>query len=502
MSSFYITTPIYYCNGKPSIGHAYTTIAADILARYHRSLGDEVFFLTGTDENSQKNVEAAEAQGESDVQVFLDEMAGVWQETWKKLDITHDRFVRTTEADHLLAVEKFWKTVEAKGDIYEGEYVGLYCKGCEAFVTEGELVDGKCHLHKTEPDSIKEKNYFFKLTNYRDELLEHIARQPEFVMPKSRRNEVISYIENFMTDISISRASMKWGIPVPGDESQRIYVWFDALINYLTGVGYGKDDEQFQKQWPANVHLVGKDIIKFHCALWPAMLMSAGLPLPKHIFAHGFFTIDGDKMSKSLGNVIDPVEVADEYGNDVLRYFLMREIRFGEDGDYSSARMDERYKGELANELGNLVSRVCAMTEKYLDGTVPAKVDYDEIIEPLDAYHAAMKDIEFHRALEATWAIVRKANQFVEQEKPWVLAKEGKADELASTLYKLLEMIRIIALLVEPFMPETAEKIFAQIGVDQTSQKDTPLFDLLVWGGLAEGDKIEKGDALFPRRES
>ncbi len=499
MPTFYLTAPIYYINGKPSIGHAYTTIAADILARYHRLRGEEVFFLTGTDENSQKNVEAAQKVGrENDMQGYLDEMAEVWKGTWKALDITTDRFIRTTELDHLKAVEKFWKTVEAKGDIYKGTYEGQYCKECEAFVSEGDLVDGECSYHLTEPLRIKEDNYFFRLTAYREPLLHYIEEHPDFLLPKSRRNEIVSYIKDFMTDISISRSSVKWGIKVPGDESQCVYVWFDALINYLTGVGYSTDEERFGKWWPAQLHLVGKDIIKFHCALWPAMLLSAGLPLPKHIFAHGFFTIDGQKMSKSLGNVVDPLEVAHTYGNDVLRYFLMREIHFGEDGDYGNTRLEERYGSELANELGNLVHRVCTMTEKYFDGKIPAHTPHD-ISEAVKKYHAGLETFAFHDALDAIWSLVREANLLVEQKKPWVLAKEEKTEELAQTIYTLLELVRVIGVLILPFMPEAAQKILSKLSASPAS--NATLDDLLVWGQLVPGAVITKGDPLFPRRE-
>jgi methionyl-tRNA synthetase len=499
MSTFYLTTPIYYINGKPSIGHAYTTIAADVLARYHRLRGEEVFFLTGTDENSQKNVEAAQKVGrEKDIQGYLDEMAEVWKNAWRELDITTDRFVRTTEADHLKAVETFWKAVEAKGDIYKGTYEGWYCKGCEAFVNEGDLVDGKCPAHLTEPVRIKEDNYFFRLSVYRDALLAHIEAYPDFILPKTRRNEIVSYIKDFMTDISISRSSMKWGIAVPGDESQRIYVWFDALINYLTGVGYGIDPSSFETWWPAHVHLVGKDIIKFHCALWPAMLMSAGLPLPTHVFAHGFFTMNGQKMSKSLGNTIDPLEVAQTYGNDVLRYFLLREIRFGEDGDYATSRLEERYDGELANELGNLVHRVCTMTEKYFDGMVPAKAAHN-VSKAVEAYHTGLKTFALHDALEAVWSLVREANLFVEQKKPWVLAKEGKTDELAQTMYILLELTRVISVLLLPFMPQASQKILVKLSCTPEAKETIDV--LLVWGRLEPGTAIAKGDPLFPRRE-
>ena len=507
MTKFYLTTPIYYVNGKPSVGHAYTMIVADALARYHRSLGEQVFFLTGMDENSQKNVEAAAAVGKADdVQGYLDEMSALWERTFDSLGFTHDRFIRTTEKDHHKAVEKFWKAVEKKGDIYPGEYEGLYCKGCEAFVTEKELIDGKCPIHKTVPVTIKEKNYFFKLTKYRDDLLEHIGKHPEFIQPTARRNETVSYIKNFMTDVSISRESMKWGIPVPGDESQRIYVWFDALINYLTGVGYGSTGSPqaaaFKKWWPADLHLLGKDIIKFHCALWPAMLMSAGLPLPKEVFAHGFFTINGDKMSKSLGNVIDPLDVVKEYGNnDVLRFFLLREIRLGEDGDFSTKRLAERYDGDLANELGNLVHRVLTMTEKFCDGKVP-KYAEGFLAGAWPTYHTAMEELRLHDALEVTWSLVRQANQYIDQQRPWELAKLKEEKMLQNTLYILLETLRHIAWMLYPFMPDTGEKILVKLGLEVPKEFKKSMQSAWVWGELKPGSKTAKGAALFPRRNS
>ena len=498
--TFYITTPIYYANGKPSIGHAYTTIAADVLARYHRMLGKEVFFLTGTDENAQKNVESAEKAGKGDdVKGFLDEMAAVWQESFDSLGMTHNRFIRTTDADHLESVNAFWRLVQEKGDIYEGEYEGLYCEGCEAFVTDADLVDGLCPHHKKAPKSIKEKNYFFKLTKYKDALLKHINDNPDFVMPKSRRNEIVSYIENFMTDISISRSTMEWGIPVPGDESQRIYVWFDALINYISGVGFGTEEDKYKKFWPADVQLVGKDIIKFHCALWPAMLMSAGLPLPKHVFAHGFFTINGQKMSKSLGNVIDPVDIANQYSNDVLRFFLLREIRFGEDGDFSEARLAERYTADLANELGNLVNRVLAMTEKYFDGKVPETSDSILKTEWVD-YHKALEELRFHDAIDIAWGLMRASNQYIEQMKPWALAKEDET-KLKEVMYNLLETLRHIGLMALPFMPDSAEKLFDQLQIPLNKIHETSVETQQAWGGLKPGHTIKKGDPLFPRLE-
>lgn len=499
---FYLTTPIYYINGKPSIGHAYTTIVADLFARYHRMCGEEAFLLTGTDENSQKNIEAAEKAGQGDdVMGYLNEMAALWERTFDGLGIRQDRFIRTTEADHHKAVETFWKAVQKTGDIYEGTYEGLYCVGCEAFVGEADLTkEGLCPIHLTKPSMIKEKNYFFRLTAYRDKLLAHIEAHPEFVQPSTRRNEIVSYIREFMEDVSISRASIKWGIPVPGDEQQRIYVWFDALINYLTGVGYGTNEEQFAKFWPADIHLVGKDIIKFHAALWPAMLMSAGLPLPKTVFAHGFFTIDGQKMSKSLGNVIDPVTVAEDYGNDALRYYLLRDIRLGEDGDFSFARLETRYQSELGNELGNLNHRVLSMTEKYFAGQVPAAAAHslDAIWQ---AYHAAMSSIAPHDAIDAVWSLIRSSNQLIEESKPWALAKEGKTEELSRVMYILLESLRHIAWMLMPILPDTSEGMLIQLGYDAGAELSLSLVEAQEWGRLTEGQKISKGEPLFPRRE-
>lgn len=466
---FYVTTPIYYVNDKPHIGHAYTTFAADILARYHRLKGEEVFFLTGTDENAQKNAQAAQ-KASMDTQTYVNEMSAVWEKTWKQLELTHDDFIRTTEARHLLAVKKFWRAVQAKGDIYEGEYEGWYCVGCESFKLASDLVGGDCPLHKKKPEWLKEKNYFFRLTNYRQQLLSHIDAHPEFIEPVARRNEVRSYVDKFMTDVSISRSSLKWGIPVPGDETQRIYVWFDALINYLTAVGYGSDEALFKKFWPADVHLVGKDIIKFHCALWPAMLLSAGVALPKKVFAHGFFTIAGDKMSKSLGNAIDPIELANDFGGDVLRYFLFREITFGEDGDFSRARLEQRYDGELASELGNLVNRVLTMAEKY--GVTQAPATEFSTAVWTRGFINAMEDLRLHDALAAIWLLVREANQLIDQKAPWKLAKEGKQEELHEVLASLLSMIHAIASMLQPFMPKTAERIASQL----SSMKAEPLF--------------------------
>lgn len=468
---FYLTTPIYYVNDKPHVGHAYTTIAADILARYHRLKGDEVFFLTGTDENAQKNSQAAEAAGK-ETQAYVDEMSLVWQKTWTELGLTHTDFIRTTEERHLIGVRKFWQAVKAKGDIYEGEYEGWYCLGCEGFKLDSDLIEGKCPLHKKEPQRLKEKNYFFRLTNYRAALIDYIDAHPDFIQPVARRNEVRSYVDKFMTDVSVSRSTLKWGIPVPGDDSQRIYVWFDALINYLTGVGYGTDDALFQKFWPADLHLVGKDIIKFHCALWPAMLLSAGVELPRHVFAHGFFTIGGEKMSKSLGNMIDPVEVSKNFGADVLRYFLMREISFGEDGDFSLERMEQRYDGELASELGNLVNRVLTLAEKYGISSTSEDQKLSVTDRWTSAYTEAMDRFLLHEGLQEVLRVVREANQYIDARAPWKQAKEPTRQALEETMQSLWHRLAVIAAMLAPFMPETSEKIFAQLA----SLKPTPLF--------------------------
>lgn len=498
---FYITTPIYYINDKPHIGHAYTTIIADTLARYHRFNGRDVYFVTGTDENSQKNIEAAEKKGEKDIKKYLDEMSAVWAGTWDSLGITNNDFIRTTEERHLAGVDKFFKAVWDKGDIYLGTYEGYYCTGCEAFVPESDLTDGKCPIHQKEPKKIKEHNYFFKLSKYRDALLDHIGKNENFIQPASRRNEILSYIRDFMEDISISRESEKWGIPVPkiaGKEaaSQVLYVWFDALINYLTAAGYGTDEKKFKSFWPANLHLVGKDIIKFHCALWPAMLMSAGLPLPEKIFAHGFFTIDGIKISKSLGNIIDPVEFAQKYGNDVIRYFLLREITLGEDGDFSVLRLKERYSSELANGLGNLVNRVLAMTEKYFNGKCPEKCD-GNISPTWLSYDINMAEAKTHAALKDIWDLIDYLNKFIDAEQPWSLAKTDTG-RLARVIYTLLESLRHVGLLLIPFMPETAEKILAALGVAD-SAKESQAQKQKLWGLLPEGGIITKAGQLFPR---
>jgi len=532
---FYITTPIYYVNDKPHVGHAYTTFMADAFARLHRLRGDEVRFLTGTDENSQKNIEAMRFVGETDLTAYLNRMAGVWQTAWKDLGVSFDDFIRTTEERHLKAVERFWKAVNQSGDISLGAYEGLYCKGCEAFKTETEVVNGHCGLHPNqELQKISEQNYFFKLSAYKDDLLRLYESRVEFVQPVSRANEIKSYVSQFMTDVSISRSakSVETGIAVPGDESQRIYVWFDALVNYLSAVGYGSDDEMFTKWWPADVHLVGKDIIKFHCALWPAMLLSAaksdpllsGLVkedklLPRRVFAHGFFTVNGRKISKSLGNAIDPMTLVPRYGLDSLRYFMMREIPFGEDGDFSLTRLDERYTSDLANTLGNLVQRAVSMSHRYFFGKTP---DVDLVragaspnasvwdgAAGLQAiyklYDRHLEDLRFDLALEAVWAAgevkasgLLQANKFVEETKPFKLVSSD-AMKVGEILYALLEACRHYAWMIEPVMPDAARRIIESLGQNAGEERAKGIAALRSWGGLPMGKDLPEPKPIFPR---
>jgi len=527
---FYITTPIYYVNDKPHIGHAYSTFVCDALARYHRLKGDDVYFSTGTDENSQKNIEAMEALGEKNVIAYLDRMSEEWKRTWEDLGITNDGFIRTTEDRHRKAVERFWNAVKESGDIYKGTYEGLYCTGCEKFVSESDLENGKCPLHPNkEPEHVSEENYFFKLSNYRDALLKLYESDPEFIKPVARRNEIIRYVTDHLSDVSISRAAttISCGIPVPGDDSQRIYVWFDALINYLSVVGYGEDDERVKKWWPADLHVVGKDIIKFHCSLWPAMLMSAAQSdsllkdraVPHTVFAHGFFTINGQKISKSLGNVIDPRDLVPAYGIDAIRYFLLREITFGEDGDFSEERLKERYTSDLANTLGNLVQRAVSMSRRYFNNSVP-EVDLIKagaspngsvwdgasglasIEEAFDGY---MDGARVDRALEVVWSQgevkssgIVQANKFVEETQPFKLVKTD-AMKVGEILYALLESLRHYAWMIDPVMPDVSKKIIGAIGQDYDAEKKKTLEALREWGGLQPGSELPEPKPIFPK---
>lgn len=445
---YYVTTPIYYINDKPHIGHTYTTVAADILARYHRSLGHDTVFSTGTDENSSKTSVAA--GNNQDVQKYADDMAGKWEETWKNLGLSFDVFVRTTSKQHKTAVGRFFNKVYEKGDIYEGKYEGLYCGGCEAFVTKRDLdEEGLCPDHKQKPETVSEENYFFKLSNYREALLNHYEKNPDFIQPDSIRREIINFVRDHATDFSISRQGLDWGIPLPLDKTQTIYVWFDALINYLSAIGFGIEEKKFVKYWPADVHIVGKDIIKFHCAYWPAMLLSAGIELPHQVFAHGFFTINGNKISKSLGNAIDPIKLRDEYGFDAIRYFLFSEFPFGADGNFSEERLRERYNSQLANGLGNLVARVAKLCEK---SEFQFHTTSFTIKDAPKEYHEALEHLRFHEALGLIWDYISTIDRQISEEHTWKLS--GTA--LKNALEPKVEKIREISILIEPFLPETA----------------------------------------------
>jgi len=483
---FFITTPIYYVNDIPHIGHAYTTIAADILARWNRVLGNNTFFLTGLDENSAKTVNAAKENGIENIQEYADSMAKIWKKVWSLLKISNDDFIRTTEERHKKLVLEFFNKVFDRGDIYKGKYEGLYCEGCEQFYTEKDLENGLCPFHKKPPKKIVEENYFFKLTKYQKILIEYIEKNPDFIKPESRRNEVLSFIKEGLIDVSISRPNMEWGISLPIDKDHKFWVWFDALINYISAD---------PSKWPATVQLMAKDILRFHCVIWPAMLISTGYELPKTIFVHGFFTVEGQKMSKSLGNVVDPVELSKKYGLDAFRYYLFREVPFGDDGDFSEKTLIDRVNADLADSLGNLVNRVLVLVEKNFDGSVPKFIEKDDLArtasELPEKVKKFMEDLQFHNALNEIWRVIAEANRHINETKPWEIKDKEK---LGNLLYNLLETLRFVSILVYPFIPETAEKIADQLGLEKKfSYKD------LEWGILKEGNKIRRGKILFEK---
>jgi methionyl-tRNA synthetase len=504
--TFYITTPIYYPNDVPHIGHGYTTVAADFLARYHRLRGDDVMFLTGTDEHGQ-NIQRVAVEAGKDPQSFVDEMEPRWREVWERLDISYDDYIRTTEDRHTAAVTKLLTAVYENGrdDIYLGIYEGLYCVSCEAYYTEDELVDGLCPIHHIPVERMSEENYFFRLSAYRDRLLEHYERNPSAVEPEVRRNEVISLIKAGLRDFSISRTSFDWGIPIPWDPRHVTYVWFDALTNYITATGYGTDEAKFQRYWPA-LHLIGKDIIRFHAVYWPAMLMAAGVEPPRRVFAHGFITVGGQKMSKTNATGIHPFELVDHFGADAYRYYFMREIQFGQDGNFSWESMVERSNADLANGLGNLASRVLAMLGSYFEGLVPEAprteeaADLPALAEDVTRrYDAAMLDQGLTGALATVWELVGRANQYLVEKQPWALAKDpGNRDRLASILYAAADTLRILAVLISPIMPGAAARLWEQLGIaEPLDAQRVP--GAARWGLLEPGTKTRKGEALFPR---
>ena len=507
--TFYITTPIYYPSAKLHIGHAYCTTIADAVARFKRLAGYEVFFLTGSDEHGQKIQRTAEAEGVTPLE-YVDKIVASFQELWKKLEISNDDFIRTSEERHHKVVQEIFKRIQEKGDIYKGEYTGLYCTPCESYWTELQLDEnGNCPDCHRPVEKVSEEAYFFKMSKYADAVLKHIEDNPDFLEPKSRRNEMINFIKQGLEDLCISRTSFDWGIPVPGDEKHVIYVWFDALTNYLTPIGFLDDAEKFKKFWPADLHLVGKEIVRFHTIIWGCILMALGIELPKKVYGHGWLVIGGDKMSKSKGNVVDPMLLIDEFSADAIRYFLLREINLGQDGNFNRDALITRINADLANDLGNLLHRTLNMIGKFQQGILFAPTEGTEIdkslkqmaVDTAKDYRQLMENMQISDAVKVVWKFISRSNKYIDETAPWKLAKdESQKQNLANVLYNLAESLRIISILISPYMPATAKKIHDQLKVNQPFE-EIQLEDAETFGKLEDNHEVGKPEQLFPRIE-